>query len=103
MRSFRDLENELCPGEDKGPISTTTDFTTALRLHGRSRTCPTMLHQRGKRAEETTEEENTMNYKEIIMLIGIVIIMCIFSTKARKKVKNKAKKELKKEIKKRFK
>lgn len=55
--------------------------------------------------EETTTEENdnSINYKEIIMLLGIVIMLCIFSTKARKKVKNAAKKQLKKELKKRFK
>lgn len=51
--------------------------------------------------EETTEEESIpkKDYKEIIMLIGIVIILCIFSTKARKKVKNKIKREIKKRFK----
>lgn len=53
--------------------------------------------------ETTTEEKDEINYKEIIMLFGIIIIMCCFSTKTRKKVKNKAKNQIKKEIKKRFK
>lgn len=51
--------------------------------------------------DSTIQEENVSkkNYKEIIMLIGIVVILCIFSTKARKKVKNKIKKEIKKRLK----
>ena len=40
-----------------------------------------------------------VNYKEIIMLLGIVIIMCMFSTKYRKKVKSKVKREIKKRLK----
>ena len=54
-----------------------------------------------KTEEETkTEEDSTkINYKEIIMLLGIVIIMCMFSTKYRKKVKNKVKREIKKRLK----
>lgn len=39
------------------------------------------------------------NYKEIIILIGIVVIMCIFSSKARKKVKNTVRREIKKRLK----
>ena len=57
--------------------------------------------------EEIVEEETKKDidikekkkYKEIIILIGIVVIMCMFSTKARKN----AKKEISKQIKKRFK
>lgn len=54
-----------------------------------------------EKPEETkTEEDSTkINYKEIIMLLGIVIIMCMFSTKYRKKVKNKVKREIKKRLK----
>ena len=43
------------------------------------------------------------NYKEIIILIGIVVIICAVNTKARKKVKKEVNKEIKKQIKKRFK
>lgn len=51
--------------------------------------------------EETKTEQDSIeiDYKEIIMLLGIVIIMCMFSTKARKKVKTKIKRELKKRLK----
>ena len=52
--------------------------------------------------EDTNEEVDIVekkNYKKTIILIGIVVIMCIFSTKARKKVN----KEINKQIKKRFK
>ena len=49
--------------------------------------------------KETKEEKTSLNYKEIIMLTGIVIIMCMFSTKYRKKVKTKVKKEIKKRLK----
>ena len=50
-----------------------------------------------------TTKKDEINYKEIIMLFGIIVIMCCFSTKTRNKVKNKAKSQLKKEIKKRLK
>ncbi len=63
---------------------------------------------------ETTKETNTeekkdvdivekKNYKKIIIFLGIAIIMCTVSTKARKKVKKEVNKEIKKQIKKRFK
>lgn len=59
-----------------------------------------------KEEEEPTEETNTeeesvakKDYKEIIMLIGVVAILCVFSTKTRKKVKNKVKREVKKRLK----
>lgn len=52
---------------------------------------------------ETEESKSFEDYKEYIIIIGIVIILCIFNTKTRKKVKNKAKKELNKELKKRLK
>lgn len=58
---------------------------------------------------KTDEKENTnkkvtkKDYKEIIMFVGILIIVCIFNSKTRKKVKTKAKKEIIKQIKKRFK
>lgn len=58
--------------------------------------------------EESNEDNNEKkeedkNYKKTIILIGIVVIMCIFSAKTRKKVKNEVKKEINKQIKKRFK
>ena len=56
--------------------------------------------------DETTEEKKALtkkDYKKIIILIGMVVIMCTFSTKTRKKVKKKAKKQITKQIKKRFK
>ena len=53
-----------------------------------------------KTGETKTEEDSTkIDYKEIIMLLGIVIIMCMFSTKYRKKVKSKVKREIKKRLK----
>ena len=48
---------------------------------------------------EVTKNETSLNYKEIIILTGIVIILCMFSTKYRKKVKNKVKREIKKRLK----
>lgn len=63
------------------------------------------IEQNNETTEETSneivEENNVIkkDYKEIIMLIGIVIILCIFSTKARKKVKSKVKREIKKRLK----
>jgi len=61
------------------------------------------IEQNDENTEEKakTKEENIdgKDYKEIIMLIGIVIILCTFSTKARKKVKNKVKREFKKRLK----
>jgi len=55
--------------------------------------------------EDETDEDikEKKNYKEIIILIGIVVIMCMFSTKARKKVKKEVNNEISKQIKKRFK
>ena len=60
--------------------------------------------------EQTDVEDETddaskgkKNYKEIIILIGMVVIICAASTKARKKVKKKVNKEITKQIKKRFK
>lgn len=50
-------------------------------------------------SKEEKEEKTSLNYKEIIMLTGIVVIMCIFSTKYRKKVKSKVKREIKKRLK----
>ena len=48
---------------------------------------------------ETKESIDDINYKEIIMLLGIIILLCMFSSKYRKKVKNKIKKEFKKRLK----
>lgn len=48
---------------------------------------------------KTKEDSTKINYKEIIMLTGIVLIMCMFSTKYRKKVKNKVRREIKKRLK----
>ena len=45
---------------------------------------------------KTAEEKNDINYKEIIILIGILIIVCIFSKKARSDVSKEAKKRIKK-------
>ncbi len=60
--------------------------------------------------EQTDVEDETddaskekKNYKEIIILIGMVVIICAVSTKARKKVKKEVNKEITKQIKKRFK
>lgn len=62
--------------------------------------------------EQAEEKENTKaikkeltekDYKKIIIVVGMVIIMCTFSTKARKKVKKEAKNQITKQIKKRFK
>lgn len=49
--------------------------------------------------DNTNEEKETKDIKKIIIMIGAVVILCIFSTKARKKVKNKVKKEIKKRLK----
>ena len=59
------------------------------------------IEKKDEKKEETKTEQNTkqINYKEIIMLTGIVIIMCMFSTKYRKKVKSKVKREIKKRLK----
>ncbi len=48
-------------------------------------------------------EKKEVNYKEIILLIGIIIIFCIFSIKARKTVTKEVKQEFKKEIKRKIK
>lgn len=55
--------------------------------------------------ELTIEEKNVSkkDYKEIIMFIGILIIVCAFNVKARKKVNTKIKQKIKKQIKKRLK
>lgn len=54
-------------------------------------------------SKETTNNNDidlsNINYKEVITLLGIIVILCIFSTKARKKVKNKVKREIKKRLK----
>jgi len=54
-----------------------------------------------EKLEDITKEENApkKDYKEIIMLIGIVIIVCAFSSKTRKKVKKQINKEIKKRLK----
>lgn len=49
--------------------------------------------------DSETKEEKEIDYKQIIILIGIILMMSVFSSKARKKVKSEAKKVLKKEIK----
>lgn len=53
--------------------------------------------------EKDVEIVEKKNYKKTIILIGILVIICIFSTKARKKVKKEVTKEINKQIKKRFK
>lgn len=53
--------------------------------------------------ETDAASKEKKNYKEIIILIGIVVIICAVSTKARKKVKKEVNKEITKQIKKRFK
>ena len=47
--------------------------------------------------ENSSKKE--IDYKQCIILVGIIIMMCLFSAKARRKVKSEAKKVLKKEIK----
>ena len=53
--------------------------------------------------EEDVEQKNEtiqkINYKEIIMLVGILVIVCAFSSKSRNKVKRKVIKEINKKIK----
>ena len=51
--------------------------------------------------KENKEIENTSktDYKEIIMLVGILVIVCAFSSKSRNKVKRKVIKEINKKIK----
>lgn len=44
-----------------------------------------------------------IDYKQIIILIGIILMLCLFSTKARKTVTKEIKKEAKKELKKQIK
>ncbi|MBR6690308.1 MAG: thermonuclease family protein [Bacilli bacterium] len=61
------------------------------------------ITQNDENTKKETEIVEKKNYKKTIILIGIVIIMCVFSAKARKKVKSKAKREITKQIKKRFK
>ena len=49
----------------------------------------------------TTKKE--IDYKQVIILIGIILMLCLFSTKARKTVTKEIKKEAKKELKKNIK
>ena len=56
-----------------------------------------------KEQNNNKSKEEKTNYKEIIILIGIIIILCVFSTKSRKNVKRKINNEITKQIKKRFK
>lgn len=49
--------------------------------------------------DQKNENTQKTDYKEIIMLVGILVIVCAFSSKARKKVKKKLIKEIKKKIK----
>ena len=53
--------------------------------------------------DEQTDKNKNIDYKQIIILLGIIIMLCLFSTKARKKVKSEIKNEAKKELKKRIK
>lgn len=53
--------------------------------------------------EEETSEKTINDYKELIIIIGVILMLCLFSAKTRKEVKKEAKKQLKKELKKRFK
>ena len=53
---------------------------------------------------DLTDAANKVNkedidYKEIVIIVGVIILLCLFSSKSRKKVKSEIKKELKKEIK----
>lgn len=60
--------------------------------------------EENKKNESKNEKEKTnINYKEIIILVGVVVIVYIFSKKSRKKINNETKKILKKELKKRLK
>lgn len=52
-----------------------------------------------KKDNKNDKKAKEIDYKEIIILTGIVIIICMFSSKARKKVNKKIKKELKKRFK----
>ena len=53
--------------------------------------------------ESTDNTKKDFNYKEIILLIGIILMLCLFSTKARKKVKKEVETEAKKALKNRIK
>jgi len=68
------------------------------------------IEQNNENIKETTNLEKKdkkkltkKDYKEIIILIGILIIVCTFSSKARKKIKKEAKKQITKQMKKRLK
>ena len=54
-------------------------------------------------AKEEKKELTDKDYKKIVIVLGMVVIMCTFSTKARKKLNKEAKKQITKQIKKRFK
>lgn len=51
-----------------------------------------------KQSKDEENEPIIKDYKEIIMLIGILFIVCSFSAKSRKKVKRKLIKEIKKNV-----
>ena len=51
--------------------------------------------------KDTTKKE--IDYKQVIILIGIILMLCLFSTKARKTVTKEIKKEAKKQLKKNIK
>lgn len=57
------------------------------------------LEEDSMKENEESENISKIDYKEIIMLVGILVIVCTFSSKARKKVKRKVIKEIKKKIK----
>lgn len=58
-------------------------------------------YEKTEQESKEINNENTtkINYKEIITLLGIIIILCLFSTKYRNKVKRKFKNEIKKRLK----
>ena len=52
--------------------------------------------------DKDTAKKN-IDYKQVIILIGIILMLCLFSTKARKTVTKEIKKEAKKQLKKNIK
>lgn len=49
--------------------------------------------------DKESDNKKEIDYKQVIILIGIILMLCIFSTKARKTITKEVKKEAKKELK----
>ena len=53
--------------------------------------------------DSTSSEKKEIDYKQIILIIGIIVMICMFSAKARKTITKEVKKEAKIEFKKKIK